>query len=29
VTGYRPLTLAQLVSRLAGTANDKLRWKLV
>jgi len=29
VTGYRPMTLAQLASRLAGTAHDKLRWKLV
>jgi hypothetical protein len=29
VTGYRPMTLAQLAIRLAGTADDKLRWKLV
>jgi hypothetical protein len=29
VTGYRPMTLAQLASRLTGTADDKLRWKLV
>ena len=29
MTGYRPMTLAQLANRLAGTANDKLRWKLV
>jgi hypothetical protein len=29
VTGYRPMTLAQLASRLADTAADKLRWKLV
>src|SRR5260370_20181859 len=28
VTGYRPMTLAQLASRLADTADDKLRWKL-
>jgi hypothetical protein len=29
VTGYRPMTLAELASRLAGMADDKLRWKLV
>ena len=29
VTGYRPMALAQLATRLAGTAHDKLRWKLV
>jgi hypothetical protein len=29
VTGYRPMTLAELASKLAGTADDKLRWKLV
>jgi hypothetical protein len=29
VTGYRPMTLAELASRLAGTADGKLRWKLV
>ena len=29
VTGYRPMSLAQLAIRLAGTADDKLRWKLV
>jgi hypothetical protein len=29
VTGYRPMTLAQLASRLVGTADDNLRWKLV
>jgi hypothetical protein len=29
VTGYRPMTLAGLASRLASTADDKLRWKLV
>lgn len=27
--GYRPMTLAQLASRLTDTADDKLRWKLV
>ena len=29
VTGYRPMTLVQLAIRLADTADDKLRWKLV
>ena len=29
MTGYHPMTLAELASRLAGTADDKLRWKLV
>lgn len=29
VTGYRPMTLAQLARRLANMADDKLRWKLV
>ena len=29
MTGYRPMTLAELASKLAGTADDKLRWKLV
>ena len=29
MTGYRPMTLAQIASRLTGTADDKLRWKLV
>jgi hypothetical protein len=29
VTGYRPMTLAELAGRLAGTAEGKLRWKLV
>ena len=29
MTGYRPMTLAQLAIRLADTADDKLRWKLV
>src|SRR5215472_15312657 len=29
VTGYRPMTMVQLASRLADTADDKLRWKLV
>jgi hypothetical protein len=29
VTGYRPMTLAELAGRLAGTADGKLRWKLV
>ncbi len=29
MTGYRPMTLAELASRLASTADGKLRWKLV
>ncbi len=29
MTGYRPMTLAQLARRLARTADSKLRWKLV
>jgi hypothetical protein len=29
VKGYRPMALAQLAVRLADTADDKLRWKLV
>jgi hypothetical protein len=29
VTGYRPMTLADLASRLAPTADGKVRWKLV
>jgi len=29
VTGYRPMTLADLASRLARTADGKIRWKLV
>ena len=29
MTGYRPMALAQLAIRLADTADDKLRWKLV
>ena len=29
MTGYRPMTLVQLAVRLADTADDKLRWKLV
>jgi hypothetical protein len=29
VAGYRPMTLANLADRLAGAAEDKVRWKLV
>jgi hypothetical protein len=29
VTGYRPMTLADLAGRLMRTAEDKVRWKLV
>jgi hypothetical protein len=29
VTGYRPVTLADLASRLVRTAETKTRWKLV
>ena len=29
MTGYRPMTLADLASRLARTADGKVRWKLV
>lgn len=29
MTGYRPMTLAQLAGRLARTSDAKLRWKLV
>ena len=29
MTAYRPMTPAQLANRLADTADDKLRWKLV
>ncbi|MGH3282289.1 MAG: hypothetical protein ACRDNW_24575 [Trebonia sp.] len=29
MTGYRPMTLADLADRLARTADGKLRWKLV
>ena len=29
VTSYRPMTQAQLANRLADTAHDRLRWKLV
>ncbi len=29
MTGYRPMTLADLGGRLARTADAKLRWKLV
>ncbi len=29
VTGYRPMTLADLAGRLARTAEVKVRWKLV
>ena len=29
MTGYRPMTLADLAGRLARTADDKVRWKLV
>jgi hypothetical protein len=29
VTGYRPMTLADLAGRLAQTADGKVRWKLV
>jgi hypothetical protein len=29
VTGYRPMTLAELADRLARTADGKVRWKLV
>jgi hypothetical protein len=29
VAGYRPMTLADLASRLARTAGGKVRWKLV
>ena len=29
MTSYRPMTQAQLANRLADTAHDRLRWKLV
>lgn len=29
VTGYRPMTLAELAGRLAPTGDSKVRWKLV
>ncbi len=29
MTGYRPMTLADLASRLARTVDEKVRWKLV
>jgi hypothetical protein len=29
VTGYRPMTLADLAGRLAREADDRIRWKLV
>src|SRR6202162_1897381 len=29
MTGYRPMTLADLASRLVRTADSKTRWKLV
>ncbi len=29
MTGYRPMTLADLADRLARTADAKVRWKLV
>ncbi len=29
MTGYRPMTLAELASRLARTGDSKVRWKLV
>jgi hypothetical protein len=29
VTGYRPMTLANLASCLARTTDGKIRWKLV
>jgi hypothetical protein len=29
VTGYRPMTLADLASRLVRTSDSKTRWKLV
>jgi hypothetical protein len=29
VSGYRPMTLADLAARLLSTADAKLRWKLV
>ena len=29
VTGYRPMSLAQLGSRMARISDAKLRWKLV
>ena len=29
MTGYRPMTLADLASRLVRTADTKTRWKLV
>jgi hypothetical protein len=29
VTGYHPMSLAELGSRLARTADAKVRWKLV
>jgi hypothetical protein len=29
VTGYRPMTLVDLASRLVRTAETKTRWKLV
>ena len=29
MTGYRPMTLADLAGRLAREADDRIRWKLV
>jgi hypothetical protein len=29
VTGYRPMTLADLAGHLVRTADSKTRWKLV
>ena len=29
MTGYRPMTLADLAGRLARTADGKVQWKLV
>jgi hypothetical protein len=29
VTGYRPMTVADLAGHLAGAGDDKTRWKLV
>ena len=29
MSGYRPMTLADLAGRLARTADGKVRWKLV
>ena len=29
MSGYRPMTLAELAARLARTADSKVRWKLV